>query len=218
MRTVTIDGDEWFVGKDVAGALGYENSRDALKKHVALEDKIMGSQNATPSILDDRGRVQYPTWINESGMYALIFGSRLSSAKRFKHWVTNEVLPAIRRTGSFGQANITEIIAQTAAVVCTELVKQLTPILQNMMVMTTQSCTVQPKPEIDEYSKSLCKLETFPAELGTQVDEMFKKMQEQQTLNFSMISRYCIMNGYSISQPSVRRYYQKYFLDRSYKD
>ncbi len=57
----------------------------------------MGSQNATPYINDNFGRKQYPTWINESGLYALIFGSKLESAKRFKHWVTSEVLPSIRK-------------------------------------------------------------------------------------------------------------------------
>ena len=61
----------------------------------------MGSQNATPSITDSMGRTQHPTWINESGLYALIFGSKLESAKRFKHWVTSEVLPSIRKTGNY---------------------------------------------------------------------------------------------------------------------
>lgn len=101
VRTVTIDGKPWFVGKDVAVALGYDDTVNALKKHVDAEDKIMGCQNATPSVTDSMGRIQYPTWINESGLYSLIFGSKLPSAKRFKHWVTSEVLPALRRTGHY---------------------------------------------------------------------------------------------------------------------
>ena len=101
IRTVTIDNEPWFVGKDVAEALGYKNTKDALATHIESCDKIMGSQNATPSITDSIGRTQHPTWINESGLYALIFGSKLESAKQFKHWVTSEVLPAIRRTGSY---------------------------------------------------------------------------------------------------------------------
>ena len=101
IRTLVLDGEPWFVGKDVAMALGYKNTKDALFKHVDSCDKIMGSQNATPSIMDNMGREQYPTWINESGLYALIFGSKLESAKRFKRWVTSEVLPAIRKTGSY---------------------------------------------------------------------------------------------------------------------
>lgn len=82
-------------------ALGYKNTKDALATHVDDCDKIIGSQNATPSIKDSMGREQYPTWINESGLYALIFGSKLESAKRFKHWVTSEVLPTIRKTGGY---------------------------------------------------------------------------------------------------------------------
>lgn len=96
VRTVTINGEPWFVGKDVAAALGYSNHRDALKSHVDDDDK-MGSQIAT-----QKG-VRETTIINESGMYSLIFGSKLESAKRFKHWVTSEVLPAIRKNGGYGQ-------------------------------------------------------------------------------------------------------------------
>ncbi len=98
IRAILINGEPWFVGKDVAAALGYSDTVNALKKHVEYEDKIMGCQNTTPSVADSLGRMQYPTWINESGLYSLIFGSRLEGAKRFKHWVTSEVLPAIRKT------------------------------------------------------------------------------------------------------------------------
>ena len=101
VRTLTIDGDPWFVGKDIAECLGYSNTKDALRKHVDSEDKIMGSQNATPSITDNLGRKQFPTFVNESGVYSLIFGSKLESAKKFKKWVTSEVLPSLRKTGTY---------------------------------------------------------------------------------------------------------------------
>lgn len=94
VRTLTIEEEPWFVGKDVAVALGYGNPRDALRKHIEDEDKGV-SQIATPS------GEQTMTIINESGLYGLIFGSKLESAKRFKHWVTHEVLPAIRKTGTY---------------------------------------------------------------------------------------------------------------------
>lgn len=94
VRTVTIDGEPWFVGKDVAEALGYSNSRDALTKHVCSEDKGVAE-------CDTLGGKQKLGIINESGLYALIFGSKLESAQRFKHWVTSEVLPAIRKTGGY---------------------------------------------------------------------------------------------------------------------
>lgn len=95
IRTVTIDNEPWFVGKDVAEALGYLKARNAISAHVSDEDKkdapIQGTQGGTQNM----------TIINESGLYALIFGSKLESAKRFKRWVTSEVLPSIRKTGSY---------------------------------------------------------------------------------------------------------------------
>lgn len=94
IRTVTIDNEPWFVGKDVAEALGYSNSRKAIGDHVLEEDKGVTKW-------DTLGGKQDLVIINESGLYALIFGSKLESAKRFKHWVTSEVLPAIRKTGNY---------------------------------------------------------------------------------------------------------------------
>lgn len=94
VRTVNIDNEPWFVGKDVTMALGYQNASKALADHVEECDKL---NNESLSSLGQRGG-----WlINESGLYALIFGSKLESAKRFKHWVTSEVLPAIRKTGGY---------------------------------------------------------------------------------------------------------------------
>ena len=95
VRTVTIDGEVWFVGKDVAESLGYVKARNAIANHVSEEDK------KDAPIQGDLGGTQQMTVINESGLYALIFGSKLESAKRFKHWVTSEVLPSIRKTGSY---------------------------------------------------------------------------------------------------------------------
>jgi anti-repressor protein len=101
IRTVILNNNPWFVGKDVAECLGYTNSKKAIRDHVDDEDKIIGERNVTPSITDKLGRVQYPVFINESGLYALIFGSKLDKAKEFKHWVTSEVLPQIRKTGGY---------------------------------------------------------------------------------------------------------------------
>lgn len=95
VRTVTIDGEPWLVGKDVAQALGYSNTRDALNKHVDAEDKN------TVAFHDGTSGNPNQTVINESGLYSLILSSKLPNAKKFKHWVTSEVLPSIRKTGSF---------------------------------------------------------------------------------------------------------------------
>lgn len=98
VRTVTIDNEPWFVGKDVATALGYKDTSDALKKHVSEDDKRILKPGEMPTLKMSN----YGAYIiNESGLYALIFGSKLGSAKRFKHWVTSEVLPTIRKTGRY---------------------------------------------------------------------------------------------------------------------
>ena len=99
IRIIEMNNEPWFAGKDVADALGYSNSRKAIIDHVHEDDKGV-TKCDTPS-----GR-QDMTVINESGLYALIFGSKLPSARKFKHWVTSEVLPAIRKTGQYGQARI----------------------------------------------------------------------------------------------------------------
>lgn len=95
LRTIENDGDPWFVGKDVAEALGYAKARNAISKHVDDEDRKDASVQSTP------GETQTMTIINKSGVYALVFGSKLPSAKRFKHWVTSEVLPTIRKHGAY---------------------------------------------------------------------------------------------------------------------
>lgn len=108
IRTMNIDGQPWFVGFDVADALGYKNQSDAIMKHVAEEDRrlIQKSQITTLADVPNRGF----TFINESGLYALIFGSKLESAQRFKKWVTSEVLPSIRKHGGYiaGQETMTD--------------------------------------------------------------------------------------------------------------
>lgn len=98
VRTVMINEEPWFVGKDVAIALGYANARDAIATHVDDEDRVQGDGVA---IRDSIGREQHPVVINESGVYALVFGSKLDSAKRFKHWITSEVLPSLRKHGAY---------------------------------------------------------------------------------------------------------------------
>ena len=92
VRTIIIDNKPWFVGKDVAEMLGYSNNRKAIGDHVDYEDKMDGV-----TICDSLGREQKPVLINESGVYSLILSSKLPSAKRFKRWVTSEVLPSIRK-------------------------------------------------------------------------------------------------------------------------
>lgn len=94
IRTINIDGEPWFVGKDVAKILGYKDTSDAMRRHVDDEDKLT-------RCFTDSGQKRELYIINESGLYSVILSSKLPSAKRFKRWVTSEVLPVIRKTGSY---------------------------------------------------------------------------------------------------------------------
>jgi prophage antirepressor-like protein len=113
LTVIEKDGEFFFLGKEVAEKLGYSNTRDALARHVDIEDK------ADVGIHDGR-QMRSMTAINESGLYSLILSSKLPSAKRFKHWVTKEVLPSIRKNGGYiaGQEKLTneEILAKAMLV------------------------------------------------------------------------------------------------------
>lgn len=95
IRGIEIDGKPWVVGQDIAIALGYSKPRNAVASHVDEDDALK------QGIIDNLGREQQMTVINESGVYALIFGSKLPKAREFKKWVTSEVLPTIREHGSY---------------------------------------------------------------------------------------------------------------------
>lgn len=94
IRTIEKNGEPWFVGKDVAAALGYEKPTDAVRKHVDVEDRGI-SKMETPS------GAQETTIINESGLYSLVLSSKLPTAKKFKRWITSEVIPSIRKHGAY---------------------------------------------------------------------------------------------------------------------
>ena len=129
VRTIEIGNEPWFVGKDVAEALGYERAAKAVQDHVDDDDK-----DAVP-IQDSIGRMQKTPIINESGLYSLILSSKLPTAKAFKHWVTSEVIPSIRKTGSYTMKPMTayqQMMADTrqrnariqSARILTQLAKQ----------------------------------------------------------------------------------------------
>lgn len=121
IRTVTIDNEPWFVRKDVADNLGYQNGSRDINRHVSEDDRIK-------DMIFDGNQNKETILINESGLYALIFGSKLESAKEFKHWVTSEVLPALRKTGSYEMPKKKQSNERLASV--NNAVKILTPMLQ----------------------------------------------------------------------------------------
>lgn len=174
VRSMMIDGEPYFVGKDVAEILGYVNASKALADHVDDDDKL---NNETLSSLGQRGG-----WlINESGVYSLIIWSRLPSAKRFKHWVTSEVLPSIRRNGGYiqNQENLTpEQIVANALVVAQNIINN-----QNKQIET-----MKPKAEFFDTvadSKTAMSMDTVAKVLeikGFGRNNLFKFLREEKVL------------------------------------
>ena len=203
LGVLELDGKPYFPATACAKKLGYANPQKAIRDHCKGVNEMVTPTN---------GGTQTMRFIPEGDLYRLITHSRLPAAERFEKWVFDEMLPTIRRTGGYGKADVTAIIMQTATVVCTELVKQLVPVLQNIFTAPPKPQPV-PVPPADFLSPAKCKLETFPAEVIEQVDGMLEDMLRQQSLNFSMIARYCTMSGYTISSPAVKTYFLRHFAD-----
>ncbi|WP_078104451.1 BRO-N domain-containing protein [Mammaliicoccus sciuri] len=143
VRTVVVNEEPYFVGKDVAEVLGYTNTRDALNRHVDDEDKKnLTSRNTTLENLPNRGL----TAVNESGLYSLIFSSKLDSAKRFKRWVTSEVLPQIRKQGFYMTNSLVQEIVDNPQVIH-YLAEQVAMINENNKAQSNQLETIDKKIE-----------------------------------------------------------------------
>lgn len=136
IRTLTVDNEPWFVGKDVAEILGYSNTRKALNDHVDDEDKGVTK-------CDTLGGAQEMTIINESGLYSLILLSKLPKAKEFKRWVTSEVLPTIRKTGGYiagaNEMSDEEIMAKALLIGKRTIEQQIRSYLKNMDCRLSQA-------------------------------------------------------------------------------
>ena len=154
IRTVKIDGEPWFVGKDIAEALGYEKPTDAVRKRVDYENRGI-SKMETPSGKQDM------TIINESGLYSLILSSKLPNARKFKRWVTSEVLPAIRKTGHYETPGYTPKATSVGEVV-------------NLIKITKETMKEQgaTPSEVAEAVKSICD------QFGVSLPDSFVKPKE----------------------------------------
>ena len=138
IRTAEIDGEPWFCGRDVAVALGYKNPQEAIRNHVDEEDKGV-SEILTP------GGKQKILIINESGLYSLILSSKLDSAKRFKRWVTHDVIPSIRKTGSYSL----DTSDSNTAVQVKDMFSQITEALQE--IKNSYALDAEWKNKIERY-------------------------------------------------------------------
>lgn len=179
VRTVNIDGEPWLVGKDVAVALGYEKPRNAISDHVDDDDKKMGPENGAPSIKDSLGRNQYPVFINESGLYSLVLSSKLPTAKKFKRWVTSEVLPAIRKTGGYQANELTgrELMAKALLEAQAVLAEKDTTIAKQAQIIGE----LKPKADYTDrilQSKELVAITQIAKDYGMSGQAMNKQLHE----------------------------------------
>lgn len=189
-----IDGKEYFPATQCAKILGYANPRKAVIDHCKKD----GVTNR--DVIDSLGRTQQMKFINEGNLYRLIVSSKLPAAEKFERWVFEDVLPQIRRSGSYGGVNIEELITKTAAAVVTEVMRQLSPtVIQNTAQVTVTS------PEPVKYKKprkavsKISKLEPF---LKNSVNDML--ISEQYT--FQEVCDYLLNSGITVSVSSVCRY------------
>ena len=177
VRTVDLNGEPWFVGKDVAAVLEYSNPRKALADHVDQEDKGVTK-------CDTLGGVQELTIINDSGLYSLILSSKLPTAKQFKRWVTSEVLPSIRKNGGYisGQEQLTpsELMAKALLVANKTLAERDARISE----LTVQNAIMQPKAEYFD--------ELVDRNLLTSFRETAKQLgvEEKKFISFLMEKKY----------------------------
>lgn len=173
VRSLVIDNEPWFVGNDIAKTLGYSNPRDALSRHVDQEDKIPGV------VIHDGSQNRNMTIINESGVYSLVFSSKLPSAKRFKHWVTSEILPQLRKTGQY---SLQKQLPATYKEALIELVAQIEENEKLQLENKMQDQQIQEmKPKVSYYdiilqNKSLITITSIAKDYGMTAYEMNKEL------------------------------------------
>lgn len=196
IRTITKDDETYFVGKDVAKALGFTNPRDAIATHVFDEDKGVET-------IDTLGGKQSMTVINESGVYALVFGSRLESAKRFKHWVTSEVLPSIRKNGGYidGQETLSddELMAK-ALIVANNKIAERDKIIEQKQARIEQ---MKPK-EIFADAVSASHTSILVGDLAKLICQNGYQIGQKRLFDWLRANGYLIKSGGSYNMPKQR--------------
>lgn len=196
IRTVQLNNEIYFVGKDVAAALGYSNTRKALADHVADEDKGVTK-------CDTLGGKQDLAVINESGLYALIFGSKLESAKRFKHWVTSQVLPSIRKNGGYiaGQEHLSddELLAKALLVAQNKIAER------DAIIQRQQAKIEEDKPKtIFADAVSTSKTSILVGDLAKLICQNGVQIGQKRLFEWMRANGYLMKYGNSYNMPTQR--------------
>lgn len=213
VRTIEIDGKPYFAGTDVASALGYAKPYNAVSIHCKGVTLKQGN--------DELGRPQKMAFIPEGDIYRLVARSQLPSAEKFESWVFDEVLPSIRKTGGYRDS------AADAAKMALEITKE---VLKTAIPEIVKAVLLANAGELPNTAKSkrndggfehigmhigciegVNKIERFPKEFRNIVDDIFIEMINNDMVNYSSVARFCIANGYPVSNPSVKRYFVKRF-------
>ena len=192
IRTVEINGEPWFIAKDITQSLGFGNPRQAISSHVDEEDKGV-------TIMDTLGGPQEMTIINESGMYSLILGSRIESAKRFKHWITSEVIPSIRKTGSYN-------LPQTYADALRELANKAEEAERLKLVnnkLEEQNLRMRPK-EIFADAVAASKTSILVGELAKLITQNGVQIGQNRMFKWLRENGYLMSSGTSCNMPMQR--------------
>lgn len=234
LEVVLIGGKEHFPAIDCAEMLGYTNPRKAILDHcknpgvtirdVGVETGI--KTDGTPAI-----QIVHKKYITEGNLYRLITHSKLPAAEKFESWVFDEVIPDIRRTGSYGLTAVndsediakivatatTETIAKVLPGMIAETIKQIMPLIgerqEKPLEGFYESNTVSPnkKISIEDVVCTSGKIEGFPKEFRDEVNKILIEMKEKQKVNYSAVARFCTANGHKVSFMGVKRYYCKHF-------
>lgn len=188
IRTMEINGEPWFVGRDIANNLGYMDARKAVVMHVDEDDRT------NCPITDSLGREQETIIVNESGMYALILCSKLPSAKKFKHWVTSEVLPSIRKNGGYiaGQESLSdEELLSKALIVAQNKIRERDALIQKQAEVIEQQ---RPK-TIFADAVSASKQSILIGELAKLICQNGVEIGQKRLFNWLRDNGYLMRNG-----------------------
>lgn len=201
LSVLNVDGKPYFPAKDVAKVLGYKDATNAIKRHCRWVVKRHLPHPQSPS------KTLTMNFITEGDLYRLIAHSKLPAAERFEKWVFDEVLPSIRQTGSYGQPDIAAIVAQTATTVCTEMIRQLAPLIQSLVPQSGApvSATVPQRRRKQHKGGNIGIIERLNDDRRAKIEEMLR----DEDCTYTQIAEMLEEDGIKVSRMTISRYAQR---------